>query len=190
MIVCINRWKDAGELLSPKNMTFGLNSPLRVLKARPFSQKSSHFWFPQHVQILVKVVPPDSRPTECIYGSGRPTQNFIMLMLIYYIDVLVMLSRYHICDYKYYVYMVPAGHNKAGITSQYHNCDHIYYVLLVLAGHNVNDIIGQYHICDHKYYVLMVPAGHDRNDISSRYHICDHKYYVLIIPTDHDRKMI
>jgi hypothetical protein len=48
-----------------------------VISCRPFSQKPSHIWFPRHVQMLVIVGPPDSRPMDCISGSGRPIQNYI-----------------------------------------------------------------------------------------------------------------
>ena len=39
--------------------------------SRPFSQNSSHFWFPRLVQMVVKAVPADGRPIKCIPGSGR-----------------------------------------------------------------------------------------------------------------------
>src|SRR5712672_173696 len=38
---------------------------------------TSHFFFPRHVQMVLKLGLPDGRPNTCTCGSGRPTQSWI-----------------------------------------------------------------------------------------------------------------
>jgi len=45
-IMCMNLWNDMGELFRLKNMTFGSNSPLHVLKAAFHSS-------PEWIQMLL-----------------------------------------------------------------------------------------------------------------------------------------
>src|SRR6266478_2990119 len=77
------RWKVAGELVSPKNITRGSNSPFRVLKAAFHSLPSLILMllYPHHMSNLVK----SEHPWSCsrivlIRGSGYYCGLFVRLV--------------------------------------------------------------------------------------------------------------
>ena len=64
----MNRWKVAGELHRPKNITVGLNSPLLVMKA-------AFHWSPSRMQMLLYVIHHDGT-TSLVQGLSRPYAGF------------------------------------------------------------------------------------------------------------------
>ena len=78
-IVFIIIWKVAGELVSPKNMTVGSNSPSGVRKAA-FHSSPGLMWillYPQRMSNLVKRVHPASQSTT----EGISGDTFLFLFV-------------------------------------------------------------------------------------------------------------
>ena len=78
----MNPWKVAGELVSPKNMTIGSNSPLLVQKAAFHSSSSliQMLLYPHHMSSLVKHV--ESLSLSISSGISGSGYLFFTVMLL------------------------------------------------------------------------------------------------------------
>jgi len=75
----MNRWKLAGELLIPKNMTFGSKRPWRILNA-PFHWSSSLMQillYPHHISNLLNSSIPCKSSIHCA-RFGRGVTSFLV----------------------------------------------------------------------------------------------------------------
>ena len=78
----MNSWKIAGELVSPKNMTIGLNRPLLMQKAAFYSSSSliQILLYPHHILSLVKYV--ESLSLSMSLGISGSEYLFFTVMLL------------------------------------------------------------------------------------------------------------